>query len=80
MSKNHFSENVEPHRIIYTVHGVIDADGKVDISEVTVADSIVNLWPDLYETYLGDQIQDDCDKIAAREAALPMIDDYKEAA
>lgn len=68
MKLEHFSAQVEPHRIVYTVHGHIDADGYVDISEVTVNDSIINLWPDFYETSIGDQIQDACDEIAAKRS------------
>lgn len=81
--RDFFSEQVEPLHIVYTVHGEIDNDGLVDITEVTIGDSIINLWPDLNETYVGDQIQDECNEIIAKRRQSEeswSYDDTREAA
>ena len=79
MAKEHFSHILNISGVDFTIQGTVDRDGMADISEVTVPDSIVNLWP-VMNHYAGEDFQIACDDYLARQRQVEASWGYEVAA
>ena len=67
MNNKRFSYKIDICKVTFDVRGNIDLDGLPDIDCVEVNDSIINLWPAICESSLGDMLFDAAKHLLAHE-------------